>query len=177
MIHVKQTRTYEGKDYRGNCYAACIASILEVPLDSLPELHGREDAALNPWLALHFPGVTVVSTSIIPQPGGQWNPPALGMGYWIACVESPRFREPCNMHVAEGGTPHPPFWYDLDQCPHCGGSGERPGFHAIVARGRDVVHDPHPDVTGYGWDYNGLLCGGTWFVVTDPSRLIARLVP
>ena len=177
MIHVKQTRTFEGVDYRGNCYAACVASIFEVPIESLPELHGREDAALNPWLDVHFPGITVVSQSIVPTEGGDWNPAGLGMSYWIACVESPRFTEDCRYHVAAGGTPHPPFWYDRDECPHCGGTDTRPGFHAVVARGRDVAHDPHPDVEGYHWDYNGRLCGGTWFVVDDAARLIARRVP
>lgn len=177
MIHLKQTRTFEGADYRGNCYAACVASILELPIESLPELHGREDAALNPWLDMHFPGISIVSQSLVPVEGGEWNPPGLGMGWWIACVESPRFREQCGFHVAPGGEAMPPFWYDRAECPHCGGTDERPGFHAIVCRGRRVEHDPHPDVTGYGWEYNGRLCGGSWFVVDDPGRLIARIVP
>lgn len=181
MIHVQQTKLYDAgpPEYRGNCYAACVASVLEIPLEALPELHGSQDTGLNAWLAIHYPGIQVRSRD---------HPPALmadvfptdwpwRTGYWLATVESTRFTEECRYHVVEGGEPLPPFWYDVAGCPHCGGSGERPGFHLVVCRGREIVHDPHPDAEGYGWEYVGRWCGETWFEVVDPSRLISRVLP
>ena len=42
MIAVQQTRT----GAHGNCFAACLASILEVPLDSIPDF-GEDDEFLE----------------------------------------------------------------------------------------------------------------------------------
>lgn len=181
MIHVRQTRTFEPGDppYRGNCFAACVASVFEVPIEVLPELHGRQDSALMEWLHIHYPGVAVRTRDHVPfdadddWPKGLYPP----SGFWIANVQSPRFTEDCTAHTRDGGEPMPPNWYDIADCPHCEGTGTRPGFHAVVARFGEVAHDPHPDVTGYGWEYNGKLCGITWFEVTDPGRLIPRRVP
>lgn len=182
MIHVKQTKLYDPGPpvYRGNCVNACIASIFEVPIESLPEFKGTE-THVQAWLAFHYPGVVVKRREFEPidmsdedtrravQSDGVWR-----AGFWIASVESPRYSEACTFHVSETGTPMPPYWYAPDECPHCGGSGERAGFHAVVAKGGEVVHDPHPEVKGYGWEYNGRLVAQTWFEVSDPARLIPR---
>lgn len=177
MIHVKQTRGYEGDHYRGNCLAACIATIFEIPIDRLPEFQGRDSEVVG-WLSFFYPGVEMVVRDYRPQDFREWQKDnATPRGYWIANVESPRFFEDCLLHTAEGGTEMPPFWYDEATCPHCNGMGTRPGFHAIVCRDGEVVHDPHPDVAGYDWSYNGRFCGVTTFAVTDPSRLIPRWRP
>lgn len=150
-----------------------------MPLETLPDMTGRQDADLTDWLAIYFPGVAVRTRDHEPFDGENGWPPGLfpPPGYWIACVESPRFQEECEKHTAKGGKPLPPHWYDLADCPFCHGTGTRQGFHAIVCKGREVAHDPSPEVGGYAWRYNGRLCGITWFEVTDPSRLIPRLRP
>jgi hypothetical protein len=181
VIHVKQRQKYESTERRGDCWTACIASIFEVPYETLPDLNSnRQSSLLTEWLALHYPGVVMRQRDHVPFDAEDDHvalrkiaPP----GFWIASVESPRFTEECRFHVSGEGTPLPPFWYERDACPHCGGSGERPGFHAVVCRSDLVVHDPSPDVTGYGWEYNGKLCSITWFEVTDPARLIPRALP
>jgi hypothetical protein len=45
------TQTIFGKPY-GNCFAACIASILEIPLDKVPNVMSHDDwfARFNWWL-------------------------------------------------------------------------------------------------------------------------------
>lgn len=172
MIHVKQTRTYEGPEYRGNCYSACVASIFELPIDRVPDLHGGGDSALNEWLAVYYPGVRVESRDIVPTEGSTWK----GVqGLWIATVESPRYTEECRYHTAGPDAEEmEPFWWHRENCPHCCGGGERPGYHAVVAEGRFVKHDPHPAIAGYAWEYNGRLCGWSRFVVVDPARLSVR---
>lgn len=51
MRPIAQTVTEAGK---GNCLAACIASILEVPIESIPDLRcGSDHAALEAFLATH----------------------------------------------------------------------------------------------------------------------------
>lgn len=179
MIHVKQTRGYEGKDYRGNCFTACVASLFEIPLEGLPDFTGKQNAALTDWLNVHYPGVIVRSREHEPfDADGKWPvglyPPH---GFWMATVESPRFTEECTRHTAPGGNTMPPHWYDLPDCPFCHGTGTRQGFHLVVCKSGKVVHDPSPEVGGYGWEYNGRLSGATWFEVSDPGRLLARTLP
>ena len=182
MIHVRQTKLYEEGPpvYRGNCVQACVASLFDLPIDSVPDMHGRTDQMLNEWLSVHYPGVVVQSRDETPASGDDFPH---RHGYWIATVESPRFTEQCSYHVAENddgtpkGEPMPPFWYFKDDCPHCKGTGTRPGYHAIVMKGREVVHDPHPDAEGYGYEYVGRFVAATWFYVGDPSRLAHRSIP
>lgn len=181
MIHVKQRQKYESADRRGDCWTACVASIFEVPYETLPDLNAnRQSSLLAEWLGLHYPAITLRSRDYVPFDAERdvdqlrkIAPP----GFWIASVESPRFSEKCLYHASETGTPEPPFWYDPAECPHCGGTGERPGFHAVVCRRDEVVHDPHPEVEGVGWSYNGRLCSVSWFEVTDPGRLVPRRLP
>lgn len=179
MIHVRQTKLYDPGPpvFRGNCYAACVASVFEVPLAALPELHGEQDTGLNRWLGFHFPGVKVVTRDFEPIEVTEDTQRAWRRGLWLATVESPRFTEECLYHVVEGGTPLSPFFYEKSECPHCAGSGTRPGFHLVVCDGSKVAHDPHPAAGGYGWEYNGRLCGETWFEIVDPGKLIPRPRP
>jgi len=109
MIPVEQTRLTPAEG--GNCYAACIASILECPLDEVPQLRpgqaledaewGRYYATLREWLAarhlclLHF------------SAEGDWKPE----GYAILAAKSVRFPEFEHAVVALNGEivwdPHP----------------------------------------------------------------------
>lgn len=80
MKPIDQTRF--GED--GNCLAACLASLLEVPLDAVPEFgHDPANACLNEWLRpLGFYAVTLHGPQ---EAGGEpWFP----AGYHIAGGQS-----------------------------------------------------------------------------------------
>lgn len=117
MIQVEQT---ELADYsvnpviRGNCLAACVASIFEVPLEMLQGVY--ETQSLWAWLGRHTPGAGVIARSYVDNavplgsrnPGGFSNLP--GITPWIAVVKSLR-------------TPH---------------------MHCVVMVRNRLVWDPHP---------------------------------
>lgn len=88
----------------GNCWSACIASLLEMPVSEVPWFLGHDDwyAAFAAWLRPHgYYPVTVPWSA-------EWCPE----GYYILGGRSPRHS------------------------------------HAVVARGREIVHDPHPSRDG-----------------------------
>lgn len=117
MIAVTQTKTGGPDvppDERGDCFDACLASILEVGLADVPCPHTGdwwEDAQAA--VARHgyriVPAAT--GTPLTAREVGEW----LGPVYWIAGVES------LNLGTYDDG---------------------RPVMHVIVMRGADVVHDP-----------------------------------
>jgi hypothetical protein len=97
----------------GNCFSACVASLLELPISEVPYFMDESGdnlpwvKQLNDWLAprgyysMHF--VVNETNREAYDRENLW--PA---GFYILCGKSPR------------------------------------GDHAVVARGKDVVHDPHP---------------------------------
>lgn len=102
MIPVKQTDT---TSETGNCFAACLASILEVPLGIMNMPVGGLDAetwgpAWDAFLAKYNLGISCFT------PGGR--PPR---GYAIAGIKSPRFPDTLHAVVAYNGRiihdPHP----------------------------------------------------------------------
>jgi hypothetical protein len=164
---VEQTTLYDGTGKRGNCVAACVASIFERPLDELegqgigPGCSARE---LMEWTRQHAAGLCVVNTDhsrnfrIVEnegKPDERWayDLPTddeipdvfLGGCYWIATVVSPR-----------GVLQHGPYR----------GS---PVLHAVVMRGHALVWDPHPQ------RYMGVgqLVGRTYWLAADPARCTA----
>lgn len=78
MKSVTQTKFYP----EGNCQDACLASILEVPLESLPNYHGADwNEVYDAWLAkrgLRLTRVPIDEDEPAPQ------------GYHIGTVKSPR---------------------------------------------------------------------------------------
>jgi len=56
----------------GNCFAACLASLLEVPLDSVPHLVGDSDwmGKANDWLAQF--DLAILSFAPPSEPGMPW---------------------------------------------------------------------------------------------------------
>lgn len=92
----------------GNCFSACVASLLELDLSEVPFFMGREDwwEAFARWLyprglyPLHFPMRVD------------------GLG-------------PPGLYIAGGASPRDPQY-----------------MHAVVARGREIVHDPNPSRLG-----------------------------
>jgi hypothetical protein len=134
---------------RGNCLAACVASIFEVPLDDLALIY--DNRTLGFWLRGAQPALTYRH-----QDHGRlgedlvWRaaPVALGSvmpdvstlrALWIATVKSPRIEA----------------------------TEDNIGLHAVVMRGREVAWDPHPARSdGVGAQY-----AMTWFELIDPGRL------
>lgn len=83
MIPVTQTVLGEG----GNCFSACLASILEMGIDEVPNFHGEnvEDywVSAKAWLAKQGWGIVSLALS------EDFTPGMLG-GWQIICGESPR---------------------------------------------------------------------------------------
>lgn len=159
MIGVEQTQMIPGGG--GNCTAAAVASIFEVPLsDCYPEIpNGGGFQAIAAWTARRFPGLLCCSKLV----GGQWiargsrqwwvdtyppaeaiDPPFLPIGYWLAGVVSPRG---VQQRLSDGSL--------------------KPSLHSVVMHGSDVAWDPHPKrEMGIGGVYDM-----TWWVVRDPALL------
>lgn len=107
----------------GNCTAACIASILELALDDIPDFG---DDPLCEKLS-------------------EWLRP---MGLYAACVAlDPKFPRwvPEGYHMLGGESPGGP--------------------HHVVARGKDIVHDPNPNRAGLVTREDVIL-----FIPIDPAR-------
>ena len=88
----------------GNCFSACVASILEMNLDDVPYFMEPEDwlGYFNKWLRpLGFYAID------IPLNGSDWRPE----GYYILSGESPRNKDYDHSTVALGNKivhdPHP----------------------------------------------------------------------
>jgi hypothetical protein len=67
----------------GNCFAACVASVLELPLEAVPDFKGEGWLdRWQEWLAKH--NLTFVNFHI--DPADEWRPP----GYSLLAADSPR---------------------------------------------------------------------------------------
>lgn len=125
----------------GNCFAACIASLLGLPVDLTPNFaaagaEGRWSRAANAWL-MGF-GLSYVDLSWNGEDGKPIVLPQWVFDDWIAETQ---------YYVA-------------------GGPAERGFEHCVVMRGRsrELAHDPHPSKAGL------LAVNGIGFlVVHDPS--------
>jgi len=154
---------YDGKG-RGNCVAACIASIFELPLSDvdLPDGCGSNELmewshGRWPWLECRVVDYGQNYREVEPpsdeNPEGRWEydlpteqPPAPTIGYWIASVVSPR-------GVLQSG-------------PYRGS----PILHAVVMRGGVVAWDPHP---GRDEAPLGPTVMATWWIARNPARAAA----
>jgi hypothetical protein len=94
----------------GNCFSACVASILELPIEDVPYfMDAPEDkwfGAFEPWLAAR--------------------------GYYALYVEVIDGWTPRGLHILSGSMSR------RRNAPE----------HSVVARGSEIVHDPHPDRPG-----------------------------
>lgn len=109
----------------GNCYSACIATILDLPIDEVPtfvQTHGPDDEATGPvwWMAARAwvadrVGVDLAYTEGKPRDLFDEVPESPWQWYAIACGKSPRG--------------------DHNHC-------------VVVDLDGNLVHDPHPDRTG-----------------------------
>lgn len=137
MIPVIQTRLAPPRDELGvmsaapgNCWSACVAPILELPISDVPD-------EAKYWQ----PGMTHRES---------WRPFAEEMyqflaGRGLAVIDLPRSTLICFMsgpkifdqifNIMSGQSPRDPNIY-----------------HAVVARGYEIAHDPHPSRDGLAGD-------------------------
>ena len=100
----------------GNCFSACVASILELPIEDVPYFMGDGTAEGT---------------------GGQWWDRFLAWlaprGY-VAVYHPEGSAAPEGLHILSGHSPRRPE--------------DRGAMHAVVARGTEILHDPHPSRAG-----------------------------
>lgn len=176
MKPVTQTREYRSDASRGNCMAACVASIFELPLSAVPR-KGHGDLTMTKWLRRRYPGIgTRRVTYFKPHPKYPYEyvdefldePRNAVPGFWIATVKSPRFTTMCGRCAGEGR-----ITVILEnkskrgiRCFHCEGTGRVSGLHAVVMEWQTMVWDPSPKRDmGIGGFH-----GETSFVILDPSK-------
>jgi hypothetical protein len=89
---------------KGNCVAACVASILEIPLETVPNFNDYPDwwEALNWFLGLY--GLYAVDVTI--PPGREWF---VCRGYHLINGQSPRFDCLHAVVGKDGRMVHDPF--------------------------------------------------------------------
>lgn len=128
----------------GNCVWACIASIFEIPLESLHgERAGPCDADLTKWTDRAMPHLEyryedcAYDYELVPGPSTEKHPhperwtykvPATfkppPVQFWGATVWSPKLKHPIDSP-----------WYGM------------PGLHMVVMEGDKMIHDPNPNYT------------------------------
>ena len=99
MQAIDQTTFGEGL---GNCFSACVASILEVSLEDVP-FFGADElwwTRFSEWLEAR--------------------------NLYAVCLKHRAGRAPVGYHILSGKSPRGEF------------------LHSVVAKGEDIVHDPHP---------------------------------
>lgn len=113
----------------GNCFAACLASLLEIPLEEVPDLTHETDSSwwgvVEKWLRLR--GLYAVNFVCRGKDLDTFVPPGL--------------------HILNGPSPRGAF------------------DHSVVARGREIVHDPHPSRAGLAGYRDRMM-----LVPMDPAR-------
>jgi hypothetical protein len=149
MNPIDQTRFNIGEPLEGapaNCFAAAIASILEVSLSAVPD----EADFWKPGMGL--------------EESGKLYEPAVHAwlrerGYLLICVDV--------VNVFYAGAEFDPF------CILSGLSPRNPKVHhAIVARGNKPVHDPHPSRDYLAGDPNKWMY--ELFVPVNAGALLSR---
>lgn len=136
MKPIKQTQFGKSKEdpHPGNCYAACIASILELPLGEIPNFCAKKGDWWTPaqqWFQQR--GLVVITVDA--NADGMYDGPVLADGLYC---------------VINGPGPR--------GCPHC-----IVGRYRLKAEKHwiEVPHDPHPSNDGLtGWtsfDFFGVM--------------------
>jgi len=142
MIPVDQTRFHdpEGKSPPGNCWAACLASILEFRLEDVPDL------------------------------ADYWTPDASAAKVWNAYYDATiAWLAKQNLGFVEAHfDQYNRDLTDNAWCLIAGPSPRYPVFHSVVGRNFEVVHDPHPSRAGLAGERREWLFG--YVVLLDPAR-------
>ena len=100
---------------RGSCFAACLASLLELPIEAVP----HEAFLGQPWDRHRFDWAARLDDFLEP----------FGLYALHFAADPERAAFPGTLHIMTGISPR-----------------GRP--HAVVGKGHEIVHDPHPDKSG-----------------------------
>lgn len=103
----------------GNCFSACLASLLEIDLAEVPYFMGEADwvGAVNRWL----------------QPRGLY-------ALLLKSNDGEDYRFLQGFYILSGTSPRANGEIDPET--------KLPWQHSVIARGNKVVHDPHPSRAG-----------------------------
>lgn len=144
-----QTRTGNDPNGPGNCFSACVASVLECDLAELPD-----EAEIVKRLKVEF--------------AGQWEswPDRFKWGkswaqLWVETNNFLRGRGLAMLEVQGPFLSEMPDVYSI-----VSGKSPRGLEHACVGRGLEIVHDPHPDGGGVADERTYVI-----FVAIDPAQL------
>lgn len=101
----------------GNCFSACVASLLEIPIDEVPYFMGDTGEVLagddpEKWF----------------ERFEQWLSPR-GLYPILLDIHGISWR-PAGLHILSGCSPR--------------GRGRADDLHSVVAQGSEILHDPHP---------------------------------
>ena len=134
MIPVTQT---EFGAKHGNCYAACIASIFELPIESLPSVPTDDTVVVEKYKTDSNKDNWDVNNFYDAWWWDMWNA-------WFEANNLLRYRVDYNKFTPRY-TEHPAGYTIL-----IGASPRNPNKvkHAVVAFNGKLVHDPHPDHSG-----------------------------
>lgn len=150
MKPVDQSRMYDPTDQQppGNCWAACIASILEVSLEEVPD-EGKF------WL----PGMS---------PRKSWPKYHEAMMAWLA--EKNLTLVECSVHniVVD--------WTDCHEILSGPSPRDQNVLHAVVGFGGEIVHDPHPSRAGL-LQIEDKPWTRSYFVCIDPAKTLQGSKP
>lgn len=150
MKPINQTRVGNDPDAPGNCFSACVASILECSIDCVPDevqiiKQLKEEYGEQRWKEWPIPY----------RMGKSWE------RLWTQTQELLRARGLLMIEVK------PPFVSDPTNA-YCIISAKSPrGIeHSCVGRGHEIIHDPHPDGGGVAEEDRSYI----FFVVLDPAE-------
>ena len=150
MKPIKQTRLYDPSHGQppGNCWAACIATILELELDELPD---EKDF----WQ----PGQ---------PPRKTWPPFYAAMIAWLA---------ERNLTLIEVRVDNIEIdWGDSYEILSGTSPRNKDILHSVVGFGGKIVHDPHPSGDGLLEGDGAKPWTRSYFVVCNPAKLLRREV-
>ena len=112
----------------GNCFAACVASIFEIPIEDAPDV-----MRLDNWYDAF----------------ADWLKPRGFYPLCFPCSDPSNGWAPAGLYILSGKSPRGDF------------------DHAVVAKGSDIIHDPHPSRDGIKSRVDQII-----FVQIDPSKKI-----
>lgn len=173
MIPVRQTR--HSLETIGNCYEACLASILEVPLSSIPDRADYVDAdafADTITFAMRRGGMKEVAKLDVPPDFARWED---DVDVWLHFrglgrveIPLPRSARARNELLKTITRDHAGYWIGIHES-----TADHGWSHAVVWMGLAVVHDP----AGGTWGELGDLKGAHVLTAADPARIVRELGP
>jgi len=164
MRKVTQTRLASDDPYSlGNCFAAAVASVLDVDLHEVPDQQDRFEQCLSA-----IPEAKLGDDGELPHElldkakEDSWVEHYVDVSNWLRDQFGLGMLEVCFQDEQYG------FLLDGDCLHIANGRSPRGIMHAVVMRGIEVVHDPHPSRDGI----DDKEITHTFFVLLDPGRAV-----